>query len=610
MNKYQDLSIKTNQVKSIFKFFIFFFVIGQFILFGYLIYRLNYNLFYSLNYYLYIKKIGLFNFKWNIFFKDLNIHTPLEYSFLIYILLIPILIIFYKKSKKSDNNINNEDEKVIRGTKIEDIKKYQKQMQNKDKFCSIGEIIPVPMDKSIYQHFIMIGKAGSGKTQIISRILMDSYNPNNIYKNINYNAVILDIKNDYTGYFYRPDKDIIFNPTDDRCPAWNIFDEIENKADISLIANTLIGEVSGTDANKYWIDNARTVLEAMISYLKITKQGTNENLVALARLTAEELVKEFTLNKTIESECSLAIPPLTAGEKVAPILMSELARHLKAFRILPSVPDHEGMKTFNIEKDFLSKKGVRIFLNSTPNTEDMVRPLLTLFVELLSRKFLSKEDDKNNTTLFVLDEFTSLNKMSGLTNMLDKGRSKNAIVIIGAQDKGKIKETYGQNISETIINNCSNAVYFCVQDQTTADFISNQIGKQEVERYTQSHNIGGTNSDQYTNTQSMQRVEKSVFLPSMIMGFKNLECITKLAATGYFHFQFQYKKYQKIQEPFIASKRLTIEYEDVEIKVNELANSHLELENKSKQERESTEDKGDKNNNEDNSVTNDMSSIL
>jgi type IV secretory pathway TraG/TraD family ATPase VirD4 len=506
------------------------------------------------------------------------------------------LIIFYKKSKKSDNNINNEDEKVILLTKKENIHQYQKQMQKGDKFCSIGGVVIVQLNKSINQGFKIICKAGSGKTQIISGMLNDSYKENNLYKNINYNAVILDIKNDYTGVFYKPDKDIIFNPTDERCPAWNIFDEIANKADISLVANTLIGEVTGADVNKYWIDNARIVLEAMISYLKITKQGTNENLVALARLSAEELVKEFTINKTIEAECSLAIPPLTAGEKVAPVLMSELARHLKPFRILPSVPDHKGMKTFNIEKDFLSQKGVRIFLNSTPNTEDMVRPLLTLFVELLSRKFLSKKDFENNTTLFVLDEFTSLNKMSGLTNMLDKGRSKNAITIIGTQDMGKINEIYGQNISETILNNCSNSVYLSVEHNKTAEFISNQIGKQEVERYTQSHNIGGTNSDQYTNTQSMQRVEKSVFLPSTIMGFKNLECTVKLAETGYFHFKFSYHKYEDLQKPFIASKRLEIVYEDVDIKVSELTNSHLEQENKSKENQENKSENENKNN--------------
>ncbi len=219
---------------------------------------------------------------------------------------------------------------MVRGAKFEDLKQYKKDVRDNKIFCNLGGVVPVPLD-IIYNHFRIIGAHGTGKTQTIARMIKET-------AHFPFNWIILDIKNDYTGWFYNPETDIIFNPSDARCPAWNILDEIKGKADILLLVNAVVPDVPN-DANGMWVRDARQVLESIIYYLKMTGQGTNEKLIEHCHLAPAELVKLFKSHPEIEKACSLVIPHLQAGEKVTPILMSVVTSHIKAFDVMPSKPD-------------------------------------------------------------------------------------------------------------------------------------------------------------------------------------------------------------------------------------------------------------------------------
>ena len=545
MNKYQELKIKVNQAKGPIGILFWVGIILQIVSFCALVILIDSNkvaLVYEL-----IKTTTILNIDWH---KISMLHWHwlliLLLSFAAYFLLVPLKS-FLLKDKKTDAGT---EEKIVRGAKFEDIKKYKKDVRDKKIFCNLGGIVPVPVD-IIYNHFRIIGAQGTGKTQTIARMINET-------GHFLFNWLILDIKNDYTGWFYNPTTDVIFNPSDDRCPAWNILDEIESKADISLLVNAIVPDLPN-DTNRMWVNDARQVLESIIYYLKMTEQGTNENLIKHCNFAPAELIKLFKSHPEIEKACSLAIPHLQAGEKVTPILMSVVASYIKAFDVMPSKPDRPGMKTFNIRRDFLSKKGVKIFLNSNENTKDLMRPILTIFVEFLARKFLSAKDGENNTTVFAFDELASLDKISAIIDLEDKGRSKMAVVIAGIQDYGKTTEKYGENLLRTIINNLRNTLSLAVADEKLAKIISDEIGIQEVERYTESDSVGA-NKDQYTNTQSTQIVQKQAILPSTIMGFVNFEGIVKLVGTAFFHVHIIpiTSTYKTIAEPFILSDRMKI----------------------------------------------------
>ncbi|MHB8292008.1 MAG: type IV secretory system conjugative DNA transfer family protein, partial [bacterium] len=430
-------------------------------------------------------------------------------------------------------------------------KKYKKTIID-EIFCYINDI-PLTM-KVIYRNILVLGATGAGKTQIISKILLDSY------EKFDYNAVIYDSKKDFVPKFYNPLRDIIFNPADDRCPAWNILDEVENKADAATLAEVLVPEPDAGNPNGYFITNARHILEAMILYLKIKKMGNNENLIELATKTPAYLLGLFKSDPKIEKECIIAITPLQSEEITS--MMTEIVRYLKAFTIIPSTPDKEGMKSFNITKDFLKKRKTRIFLNLDKNSEIFVKPIMKIFIELLIRKFLSVPDGENTPTLFLLDELSNFEKTPSVMDLLDKGRSKMASTIIGIQDVAKSNYIYGQELTKNMMNSCNSSIYLRVNSSDEAEYVSRQIGSQEVERASASDSV---TDNKYTHSKSSQIIEKKMFLPSEILKWQDLEAVIKLVNVSFFlHISVVPRAYDKIAEGLIYSNRLNISTSDLE----------------------------------------------
>ena len=542
--KFQDIRIKIQQTKGALKWLVEITFTVQFLLYCFLFYKINYEIFSAIG--ILIKKhYPLMEINWGLAFKELNYKGPLLYSLLVDLVFIPG-VYFTLKGNSNDIVSENKNEKVIRGSTMESVKKYKKTINPGDIFCYIGDI-PIPMNV-IFRNLLVLGATGAGKTQIISKILSDSYDK------FDYNAVIYDSKKDYVPKFYNPKYDIIFNPGDARCPAWNILDEVENKADAAMLAEVLIPEPDISNPNGYFITNARHILEAMILYLKMKNTAANEALIWLASKTPDYLTELFKSDPEIEKECIMAITPLQSDEVKS--MITEISRYLKAFTIMPSKPDREDMKTFNITKDFLKKRKIRIFLNLDKNSEIFVKPIMKIFIELLVRKFLSVPDGENNHTLFLLDELSSFEKTPSVTDLLDKGRSKMASTVIGIQDMAKTNYIYGQDLTKNIMNSCNSAVYLRVNNADEAEYVSRQIGSQEVERTTPSDSV---TDDKYTHSKSVQVIEKKLFLPSDIKDWPDLEAIVKLVNAPYLlHIIVIARAYNKIAEGLILSSRLNI----------------------------------------------------
>ena len=217
-------------------------------------------------------KINFFSTQeWTKIYNSIDLIFPLAISIIIFI--IAFIFIFRKFKSEPTKNKNNNDEHV-RGAKIasekdlyehnKDIVKSKKsyifcfklQNQNEKKYLNYFYFTNF---RKIQQGFLILGKPGSGKTNLIRQMLAILRNNKNV------NALIFDLKgNDYLPYFFDSKTDYIFNPADSRTLIWNIFDEISNKTDIDTITNCLIPDRAN---DQYWVDNARNVLSAIIYFL-------------------------------------------------------------------------------------------------------------------------------------------------------------------------------------------------------------------------------------------------------------------------------------------------------------------------------------------------------
>lgn len=543
---------------------------------------------------LFIYLLYRFNIK-NKFFKNgfsykiLHVETLFKTSNWIEPLIISLLISFfvgfaiykYLSSTTKKKHTDDDRDNYLRGTKLsKDVDSHNNEiikskepvffeLKLKPNQSKIDKFL-VPLNRSIYTSYLLFGRPGSGKTTAIRQMIyMATRNFENqkssfrdyLYNRINYkflnpNMLCVDIKgDDYVPIFYRPDRDFIFNPADSRSLVWNIFDEIKTLMDISTICEILIPEQ--TKGEPFWAQSSQAVLFAILFYVKFTKKETavNEDILELSSQTASQLVKIFSEIETVRKQCMLAIAALNSGEKTAPNILAYMNAHLSAFKNLKSKAEDK-KKQFTIQK-FLNSKGVHIYLNNRSDTAGFVKPILSLFTTLLIMRILSTDDDKLHPTMLILDEFTSLQKIKLLDELILKGRSKKVISIFGIQTLEQIRETYGNDaLANSLVSAVGNQL-FLANSGETAEKISAWIGEQEVDREQSTRNI--SQKETTTSFVTTQTIKKAV-LPSQISNLRKLQGYLKFDMEAYFlvDFDIVYFKKRKV-ETFIMNPDFSIE---------------------------------------------------
>lgn len=314
------------------------------------------------------------------------------------------------------------------------------------------------------QHFFLLGRPGTGKT-VAMRQVLDGILPRQG------KSIIYDYKGDYLCKYYRPDKDIIYNPLDARMPGWNIRNEIETKMDVDSIAVSLIPpSISNTDP--FWQDAARDVLIGLMRYLHSNSKLNNATLWEMVSAPAKEI--EQVLASTPGGERGHRYVEDASGKQALSVLAT-LMQYAKAFEYLSGA-----------DGDFSLRRWIRepgdsvLYITSYSTIEATLRPILSLAVDLLSQTLLSMPDDRSRRVYMLLDEFGTLQRLSSIQRMLTLSRSKGGSVFLGIQDVGQIDKLYGREGRQTIVNACGSGVVLGVSDPETAEYASKWIGETEV----------------------------------------------------------------------------------------------------------------------------------
>ena len=198
-------------------------------------------------------------------------------------------------------------------------------------------------------------------------------------------------------------------------------------------------------------------------------------------------------------------------------------------------------RQFTIAK-FLNSKGVHIYLNNRSDTAGFVKPILSLFTTLLIMRILSTDDDKLNPTLLILDEFTSLQRIKLIDELVLKGRSKKVISVFGIQTLDNIRETYGSDaLANSLVSAVSNQL-FLANSGETAEKISGWIGEQEVDREQSTRNMS---QKETTTTFTLTPTIKKAVLPSQISNLKALQGYLKFDTEEYYRLDFDVVNFKK-----------------------------------------------------------------
>lgn len=423
-------------------------------------------------------------------------------------LLYPAVLGFFKRrAQKQAEPI------YLRGARLLPPDELHRQMKRNKETTSlqIGEV-RFPESAEV-KHGLVLGRPGVGKTLLLSRFIEQ-------LRERGKRGVIYDFKGDYVERFYRPGRDLLFNPVDDRCVAWNVFNEMKTVADINAVAHSLIPPARQTDP--FWNEGARDVFTGLLYSLYQRNLKTNADIWKAVSAPSKDIAAWLDAARGGKSGHRYVEDP--AGKQALSIL-SVMMQFVKCFDLLSRVDGD-----FQIKK-WLEQGEGWIFVTNDAQTAGTLRPAISLFIDLLGRQLLSMPDDADRRIFFLLDEFGTLQPLSTIVDLLKLSRSKGGSVWLGIQDVGQIDEIYGDRLRQTIVNGCGTAAIFGVSEPNTAKFLSAKIGETEFLETEETYSMGVDDRRDGVSLMRRRKVEPLI-LSSEIMELKDLEFFLRIPNYG------------------------------------------------------------------------------
>ncbi len=423
-------------------------------------------------------------------------------------LFYPMALYFFKRRAQKQGRTLH-----LRGAKLQtpdDLNRQMKRNREKRDF-QIGEVF---FPRSIeVKHALVLGRPGAGKTVLLSQYLEKLIDRGE-------KGVIYDFKGDYVERFYRPERDLIFNPVDERCIAWNIFNEIKTFTDVDAVAHSLIPSAHLSDP--FWNDGARDIFAGLLYSLYHRNLKTNAEIWKAVSAPARD-ISSWLKNIPGGARGYRYVEDPTSRQAMS--LLAVMMQYVKCFELLSKIDGD-----FRIS-EWLEKGTGWLFVTNDAETSETLRPMISLFVDLIGRRLLALSEDYGRRIFFILDEFGTLQSLSTIVRLLTLSRSKGGSVWLGIQDLGQIDKIYGEPLRQAIVNACGTAAIFSVSDPKTAKFLSTKIGETEFLETEETYSMG---VDDHRDGLSLMRRRKvePLILPSEIMQLKDLELYLQIPNYG------------------------------------------------------------------------------
>jgi hypothetical protein len=299
-------------------------------------------------------------------------------------------------------------------------------------------------------HMLVAGDAGMSKAAAIRQVLTQARERGEA-------AIVYDPAMEYLAEFYEPERgDVLLNPLDARCPFWTPCDEVPHEAEAFSLAASLF-----PDANQA----ARKIFAHLVN-LKPTPEE-----LAHWMSRAEEIDKRVR-----GAEMQAANGSQAAGRSAALVALKAAA---DALRLLPKESETE--RRWSTVEWSKTRKGW-VFLTSKATTREQLRPLLSLWLDLLALRVMNEGASMGRKTWFVLDELGSLQRLPQLTAAVMERRGAHHPVVLGVPSKAQVEAVYGPE-TDALLGLPATRIWLKASEPKTAEWISRSIGEREVERF-------------------------------------------------------------------------------------------------------------------------------
>lgn len=393
--------------------------------------------------------------------------------------------------------------------------------------------------RSETQHTLLVGSTGTGKTQLLLRLLRQVHDRND-------RAIIYDKMRSFVPMFYNPETDFILNPLDNRCPPWDIFSDARNIVEWNSIADAII---QSDDTDDYWVKGAKSIFANTADRLQqqskeMKKRPRLTDLMYLLTQTSIEDLHEFLIG----TEAARHINP--KADKQSASMISTLSQSLTCLGFLKdSTEDNPGFSIRRWMADD-SLKG-KLFLTSRDDQHSTIQPLLTMWMSLCTTSLMSQDRSNDRLCWFFIDELPSLNKLPDLEAGLAQARQYGGAYILGIQVESQLQSIYDEKGARSIMGLTLNKAIFNPGDNQTAKVMADSIGKKELMRRNEGISLGANRIRDGVSVNSQITLEHIV-LPEELMDLPNLNFYLKMrGALPTAKLEMKYILIENIHEGFI-----------------------------------------------------------
>jgi hypothetical protein len=358
-----------------------------------------------------------------------------------------------------------------------------------------GPVVQIPREDETRHHLFM-GTTASGKTTAIKQVLIQA-------RDSGETAIIHDPTLEYIRSFYDPGRgDIILNPLDERAPYWSPGEEVEHEAEALTIAHALFPDQPRE--TPFFLNSVRKLFAHVLRF-----RPTPEQLVDW--MSNPSKIDELVRGTPYEATIRQTAPGQREGV---------LATMNNVADILAQLKTEKDAKQHWTAREWVKRRQGWIFLTSTPATREPLKPLHSLWLDLLILRLLHQADDPTVRLVWMdLDEVATLQRLPQLETALTQNRKANTSILLGLQGKAQLETIYG-HIAETLLAMPWTALFFKTTEPEAAEWISRYLGVQEIERWRPSQTSGesGPCRRRESKTDAEERFNRQAVSASEISG--------------------------------------------------------------------------------------------
>ena len=256
---------------------------------------------------------------------------------------------------------------------------------------------------------IIAGGTGSGKSTLLRQMLSQ-------IEDRKETAIVYDPAGEFIQRFYREDRgDVILNPLDARSSYWSPAAELKNAAEAQTIAVSLY-QPPDEKPSEFFIKTPQKIFAHLLKY-----RPSVQDLIAWMSNPDE-------IDRRVEgTELAQFIGKDSPDQRNG--VLGSLGLIADSFRLLPTKKQTQNREWSATA--WAEKREGWIFLTGTEAEQEALRPLHSLWIDLLILRLLTEPEPGQKRAWFVLDELATLQKLPQFHSALTKGRKSDNPIIFG-----------------------------------------------------------------------------------------------------------------------------------------------------------------------------------